>query len=336
MNKSGPNRTGDIMQTQAIRIHAHGGPEVMQLETIELPALQPGEVLLRHLAIGVNFIDTYHRSGLYPLALPAGLGLEACGEVEAIGPGVREFRPGDRVAYAGGATGAYAGKRIMPADRLVPVPIGIADELAAATLLRGMTAQYLLKRTFAVQRGQTILFHAAAGGVGQIACQWARALGAHVIGTVGSDDKMPLARLYCDHVINYREEDWVAAVREITGGRGVPVVYDGVGADTFAGSLDCLAPRGMLVSFGNASGAVPAFNPGLLAQKGSLFFTRPTLGHYTATRQELVDTAADYFHILEHGQVRATVQQHFALADAPEAHRALESRSTTASTVLLP
>ncbi|WP_028456131.1 quinone oxidoreductase family protein [Chitinilyticum litopenaei] len=324
------------MQTTVIRIREHGGPEVMQLETVALAAPGPGEVLLRQLAIGVNFIDTYHRSGLYPLPLPAGLGQEACGIVEAIGPGVSEFRPGDRVAYAGGATGAYATHRLMPAERLVLVPIGVPDEVAAATLLRGMTAQYLLKRTFPVKRGQTILFHAAAGGVGQIACQWARALGATVIGTAGSPDKLKLAARWCDHVINYSEADWVAEVRELTRGQGVPVVYDGVGAATFAGSLDCLAPRGMLVSFGNASGAVPAFNPALLAQKGSLFFTRPTLGHYIATRQELLDTANDYFHIYEHGNVRAEVKQRFALSQAAEAHRALEARHTTASTVLIP
>ncbi|MBE9607934.1 quinone oxidoreductase family protein [Chitinilyticum piscinae] len=324
------------MQTQAIRIHRHGDPEVMQLETVPLAAPAPGQVLLRQLAIGVNFIDTYHRSGLYPLPLPAGLGLEACAVVEAIGAGVREFRPGDRVAYAGGATGAYAQHRIMPEDRLVHVPIGIPDEIAAGTLLRGMTAQYLLKRTFPVQRGQTILVHAAAGGVGQILCQWARALGATVIGTAGSDAKQVLAGTWCDHVLDYRNTDWPGQARALSAGHGVAVVYDGVGAATFHGSLDCLAPRGMLVSFGNASGAVPAFDPLLLSQKGSLFFTRPTLGHYTASRQELVDTAGDYFHSIEHGFVQPVVQQRFALQDVAAAHRALESRQTTGSTILLP
>ncbi|WP_288843868.1 quinone oxidoreductase, partial [uncultured Deefgea sp.] len=283
------------MQTVRIEIEQQGGPEVMQLRTAQLPPPGAGEVLLKHLAIGLNFIDTYHRSGLYPVSLPSGLGLEACGVIEALGHGVHDLKVGDRVAYAGGAVGAYSTYRMVAADKLVLVPDGVSDEIAAATLLRGMTAQYLLKRTFPVQAGQTIVFHAAAGGVGQIACQWAQALGVRVIGTVGSAAKAKMAAAWCDHVLDYNDATWPQQVRDLTEGLGVPVVYDGVGAATFEGSLDCLALRGMLVSFGNASGAVPSFNPGILAQKGSLFLTRPTLGHYTANRGELVETAQDYF-----------------------------------------
>lgn len=322
---------------QAIRIHAHGGPEVLRLEALELPQPGPGEVLVAHSAIGVNFIDTYHRSGLYPLPLPSGLGQEAMGVVAEVGSAVSEFVIGDRVAYAGGAPGSYATHRILPAARLVPVPKAIPDDVAGATLLRGMTAEYLLRRTFPVNADTTILFHAAAGGVGQIACQWAKALGATVIGTVGSNAKIELARDYgCDHVINYKEENFAMRVREITGGRGVDVVYDGVGAATFEGSLDSLALRGMLVSFGNASGAVPAFSPGILAAKGSLFLTRPTLGHYTATREELLLSASTYFTQLETGRIKAEIHQSFDLADVAEAHRMLESRATTGATLLKP
>ncbi|AOY00843.1 quinone oxidoreductase [Jeongeupia sp. USM3] len=324
------------MDTQVIRIHRHGDPDVLQLETITLAAPGAGEVLVRQTAIGVNFIDTYHRSGLYPLPMPSGLGQEACGVVEAVGDGVKEFRKGDRVAYAGGAPGAYAQHRIVPAARLVPVPDTISDDIAAGTLLRGMTAQYLLKRTFPVKAGMTVLIHAAAGGVGQIACQWARALGATVIGTAGGVDKCARASHWCDHVIDYRVDDFAARVREITAGAGVPVVYDGVGKETFDGSLDSLAPRGMLVSFGNASGAVPPFSPNLLAQKGSLFLTRPSLGHYTATRDELLDTAEDYFTAVARGFVAAEIGQRFALSEAALAHRELEARRTTGSTLLLP
>ncbi|MFC7419033.1 quinone oxidoreductase family protein [Iodobacter arcticus] len=323
-----------MMQTQVIRIHAHGDSRVMQLENHTLAAPQAGEVLLRQTAIGVNFIDTYHRSGLYPLSLPSGLGVEACGVVEAIGAGVIEFKQGDRVAYAGGAVGAYASYRVMPVDKLVLVPAGVSDEIAAGTLLRGMTAQYLLKQTFPVHVGQTILFHAAAGGVGQLACQWARELGAIVIGTVGSEEKAAVARAYCDHVIDYAH--FSEHVREITGGKGVSVVYDGVGADTFAGSLESLARRGMLVSFGNASGPVPAFEPAILAQKGSLFFTRPTLGHYTSTRAELVNTAADYFYAVRRGFVKPEIGQSYALADVAQAHQDLALRKTQGSTLLRP
>ena len=325
-----------MQQVQAIRIQAHGGPEVMRMERLEVGAPAAGEVLIRHTAIGVNFIDTYQRSGLYPLTMPSGLGQEAAGVVEAIGEGVTGLRIGDRVAYAGGEVGAYATHRLMSAARLVRLPDGISDDIAAGTLLRGMTAEYLLRRTFAVQSGMTILWHAAAGGVGVIACQWAKTLGATVIGTVGSEAKAQLARASgCDHVINYREENFVQRVREISAGKGVPVVYDSVGAATFEGSLDCLAPRGMLISFGNASGAVGPFVPGLLAQKGSLFLTRPTLGHYTITREELDACANAYFEVVLRGAVKPRVDQRFALADAAKAHQALESRSTTGGTVLV-
>lgn len=324
------------MQTTRIEIKQHGGVEEMALVVSELPELGAGEVLLKHLAIGVNFIDTYHRSGLYPLTMPSGLGLEACGVIEAIGHGIHDLKIGDRVAYAGGAVGAYATYRIVSADKLVLVPKAIPDAVAAGTLLRGMTAQYLLKRTFPVQAGQTILFHAAVGGVGQIACQWAQALGAKVIGTVGSKEKAAQALAYCDHVIDYHDPDWVAQVRELTDGNGVPVVYDGVGEATFAGSLDCLAVRGMMVSFGNASGAVSSFNLGLLAQKGSLFLTRPTLAHYTRNRAELVETAQDYFAALAKSWIVPQIGQTYALADAQQAHLDLVARRTTGSTILLP
>lgn len=324
------------MQAMRIEIKQHGGVETMQLVAQQLPAPGAGEVLIQHTAIGVNFIDTYHRSGLYPLPLPSGLGLEACGVIESVGHGVHDLQVGDRVAYAGGAVGAYATHRIMPADKLVLVPQAIPDEVAAGTLLRGMTAQYLLKRTFPVQAGQTILFHAAAGGVGQIACQWAQALGVNVIGTVGSPEKAELARAYCDHVIDYHDADWVAQVRDLTGGEGVPVVYDGVGEATFAGSLDCLAVRGLMASFGNASGAVSSFNLGLLAQKGSLFVTRPTLAHYTRNRAELVETAQDYFAALEKAWVQPKIGQTYRLADVQQAHLDLAERRTVGSTILIP
>lgn len=325
------------MQTQAIRISQTGGPEIMRLESIDLPAPGVGQVLLRHQVIGVNFIDTYHRSGLYPLPLPSGLGVEGMGIVEAVGSDVGTLRPGDRVAYAGGAPGGYSQYRIFPADRLVPVPDGVSDEIAGGALLRGMTTEYLLRRTFRVEAGMPVLIHAAAGGVGQLACQWAKALGAIVIGTVGSEAKAEIARAHgCDHVINYATENFAVRVREITGGAGVPVVYDGVGAATFEGSLDSLAPRGMLVSFGNASGAVPPFQPGILSQKGSLFFTRPTLGHYTASRAELLESAAAFFEVVANGKVKVEIGQRYALADAAQAHRDLEARLTSGSTILLP
>lgn len=322
---------------KAIRVDHTGGPEVLRLKDIELPPPAPGQVQVKHTAIGVNFIDTYQRSGLYPVPLPSGLGLEAAGVVEALGDNVSGLKIGDRVGYCTGPIGAYAEANNVPADRAVKLPDGVSDEVAAASMLKGMTAQYLLKRTFPVQRGQTIVFHAAAGGVGLIACQWARHLGATVIGTVGSDDKVELARSHgCDHVLNTRNEDWAKRVREITGGEGVPVVYDGIGKETWNGSLDCLAVRGMMVSFGNASGAVPAFEPGLLSTKGSLYLTRPTLFHYTRTYEELQQIAGDLFAVIVSGAVKVAINQRFRLADARAAHEALHSRATTGATVLLP
>jgi NADPH2:quinone reductase len=322
---------------KAIRFSKTGGPEVLALEDVDLPPPAPGQVRVRHTAIGVNFIDTYQRSGLYPVSLPSGLGLEGAGVVDALGEGVATLRIGDRVAYCTGPLGAYAESNNVPADRVVKLPPGIGDEIAAASLLKGMTAQYLLKRTYAVRPGETILFHAAAGGVGLIACQWAKHLGATVIGTVGSDDKMALARANgCTHVLNTRTEEWSKRVREITGGNGVPVVYDGIGKDTFAGSLDCLAVRGTLVSFGNASGAVPAFEPGILSARGSLYLTRPTLFHYTRTAKELQETADDLFKVIQSGAVRIAINQRFPLAQAREAHEALHARTTTGATILVP
>jgi len=322
---------------KAIRFDHIGGPEVLKVEDIELPPPGPGQVRVKHTAIGVNFIDTYHRSGLYPVSLPSGLGLEAAGVVDALGEGVSGLKVGDRVGYGTGPIGAYAEANNVPADRAVKLPDGISDEVAAAAMLKGMTAAYLLKRTFPVQRGQTIVFHSAAGGVGLIACQWARHIAVTVIGTVGSDDKVELARSHgCDHVLNTRKEDWPKRVREITGGAGVPVVYDSVGKETWSGSLDCLAVRGMMVSFGNSSGAVPAFEPGILSAKGSLYLTRPTLFHYTRTSEELQKTADDLFEVIVSGAVKIAVNQRFRLADAAAAHEALHSRATTGATVLLP
>ncbi|HEY1836133.1 MAG TPA: quinone oxidoreductase [Rhizomicrobium sp.] len=321
---------------KAIRFEKTGGPEVLKYEDIELPPPAKGEVRVRHTAIGVNFIDTYHRSGLYKLPLPAGLGSEAAGTVDALGEGVATLKKGDRVAYAG-TLGAYAEANNVPADKLVKLPDGVSDEVAAAAMLKGMTAQYLLMRTYAVNPGETILWHAAAGGVGTIACQWARHLGAHVIGTVGSDEKMALAKENgCAQVLNLAKDDWVKRVRELTKGDGVPVVYDSIGKATWAGSLDCLAVRGMMVSFGNASGAVPAFEPGILAAKGSLYVTRPTLFSYTRNAKELQETADDLFAVLKSGAVKIHINQRFKLADAAKAHEALHSRATTGATILLP
>ena len=322
---------------KAIRFAKTGGPEVLSLHDVELPPPAPGQVRVRHSAIGLNFIDTYQRSGLYPVALPSGLGLEAAGTVDALGEGVAGLKLGERVGYCTGPIGAYAEANNVPTDRVVKLPAGVSDEVAAACLLKGMTAQYLLKRTFKVEPGQTILFHSAAGGVGLIACAWAKHLGASVIGTVGSDDKIALAKAHgCDQVLNLRMDDWVARVRELTGGEGVPVVYDSVGRDTFAGSLDCLAVRGMLVSFGNSSGPVPAFEPSVLSAKGSLYLSRPTLFHYTRTPRELQETAADLFAAIASGAVKIEINQRFALKDARAAHEALHSRKTTGTTVLIP
>ncbi len=321
---------------KAIRFSQTGGPEVLEYVDVDLPPPGPGQVRVRHTVIGVNFIDTYHRSGLYKLPLPSGLGSEAAGVVEALGDGVTMLKTGDRVAYAG-AMGAYSQANNIPADKLVKIPAGVSDETAAAAMLKGMTAQYLLKRTFAVQAGQTIVFHSAAGGVGLIGGQWAKHLGATVIGTVGHGDKADLAKAngYA-HVLNSRDADWPKQVRALTGGVGVPVVYDSIGKDTFAGSLDSLAVRGMLVSFGNSSGAVPAFEPGILSAKGSLYVTRPTLASYTRNTQELQETADDLFAVIASGAVKITVNQRFALADARKAHEALHSRETTGATVLIP
>jgi len=322
----------------AVRVHEVGGPEVLRFEEVEVAAPGPGQVLLRQTAVGLNFIDVYYRTGLYPPPqLPFIPGLEAAAVVEAVGEGVSEPQVGQRVAYASPPLGAYAERRLMPADRVVVLPDGISDEQAAAMMLKGMTAQYLLRRTYRVQPGQTILFHAAAGGVGLIASQWAKHLGATVIGTVGSEAKVELARAHgCAHVIRYDQEDVVARVREITDGKGVPVVYDSVGQATFEQSLDCLAPFGMLVSFGQSSGKIPPVDLGILSQKGSLYVTRPTLVTYTAQRADLVASAKELFEVVQSGAVRIQVNQRFPLRDAAEAHRALEGRRTTGSTVLLP
>jgi NADPH2:quinone reductase len=321
----------------AIRVYQTGGPEVLRWEEVEVGEPGAGQARVRHTAIGVNFVDTYHRSGLYPLALPGGLGSEAAGVVEAVGPGVAHVRPGDRVAYAGGPPGSYAEVRVMPADRLVKLPDGVPDRQAAAMMLKGMTVRYLIRRTYNVRPGETVLFHAAAGGVGLIACQWLKALGATVIGTVGSDEKAELAKAHgCEHTINYTREDFAKRVRELTGGAGVPVVFDSVGKSTFAGSLDCLRPLGLLVSFGNASGPVPPFELSLLTQKGSLYVTRPTLATYTATRADLEATATDLFDVVRSGAVKVEVRHTYALKDAEQVHRDLEGRKTTGSVVMLP
>lgn len=320
----------------AIRIHEIGGPEVLRWEEVEVGRPGPGQARIRQTAVGLNFIDTYHRSGLYPLALPAVLGSEGAGVVEETGPGVTAVKPGDRVGYAGLA-GAYAEERLAPADRLVPLPPAVPDDVAAAALLKGMTAQYLLRRTHRVAAGETILFHSAAGGVGLIACQWAKSLGATVIGTVSTDAKAALAKEHgCAHPVVTSREDFVARVKAITGGKGVPVVYDSVGKDTWNGSLDCLSPLGLMVTFGNSSGAVPAISPLVLSQKGSLFLTRPTLNHYVATREELLASAAELFEAIRTGAVKIRIGQRFPLRDAAEAHRAIEGRRTTGSTVLVP
>lgn len=322
--------------SKAIRVHRTGGPEVLQWEDITVGRPGEGEALIKHTAVGVNFIDVYHRSGLYHLSLPFIPGQEGSAVVEAIGRDVVGLRPGDRVAYAG-ALGAYCESRVIAADQLVKMPAHIDGQVAAAVMLKGLTAEYLLRRTFKVGPGHIVLFHAAAGGVGLIACQWAKALGATVIGTVGSEAKAVLAAENgCDHVINYRTEDIVARVLELTDGQGVDVVYDGVGRDTFPASLDMLKPRGMWVSFGQSSGPIPDFSPLLLAAKGSLIMTRPRLADYIADRAELETSATALFAAMAAGDIRITVNQSFRLADAADAHRALESRSTTGSTILIP
>jgi len=309
----------------------------MQWEEVEVGEPGPGQARVRNTAVGVNYIDTYHRGGLYPLPLPSGLGNEAAGVVEAVGAGVDWVKPGDRVATGTGPLGAYSTARIVQADRLVKLPDGIDDRTAAAIMLKGLTAQYLLRQSFPLKGSETMLFHAAAGGVGLIACQWASALGATVIGTVGSDEKAKLAREHgCAHTIVYTRENFVERVKEITGGKGVPVVYDGVGKETFPASLDCLSPRGTFVSFGNASGSVPPFNLMLLAQKGSLYATRPTLVNFATDRASLNAMAGELFGMVQSGKIKVEIPQTFPLAQAGDAHRAIQGRQTTGSTVLLP
>lgn len=323
--------------TNAIRIHEHGGPDVMKWEAIEIGNPGEQEMRVRHTAVGLNYIDTYHRTGLYKIPLPSVIGREGAGVVEAIGAAVTEFKVGDRVAYASAPIGSYAEARLIAADRVVKIPNNVTDQQAASIMLKGMTAQYLIRRTYAVKPGDTILFHAAAGGVGLILCQWAKHLGATVIGTVGSEEKATLAKANgCDYVINYRNEDFVARVAEITAGKKCAVVYDGVGKDTFLKSLDCVRPRGLVALFGNASGKVEPLDLGVLAAKGSLFVTRPTLDTHVATREELVATANDLFDVVGRGIVKIEINQTYALKDAAQAHRDLEARKTTGSTVLIP
>lgn len=319
-----------------MRIYEHGGPEVMSWEEVEVGKPGPGEVRVRNTAVGLNYIDTYHRSGLYPMQLPMTLGSEGAGVIEAVGPRVKGFKVGDRVAYAQ-PIGAYAEVVLRPVARLVKIPAGIEDQTAAAMMLKGMTAWYLCRRTYRVKKGDTIVVHAAAGGVGQILCQWTKSLGATVIGTVGSEEKAALAKKAgCKHVIVTSREKIPERVKEITKGKGVPVVYDGVGKDTFTDSLDCLAPLGLMASFGNASGAVPPVNIGILAAKGSLFLTRPTLVNYTATPEDLATAARELFAVVKKGAVKIKINQTYPLREAAQAHLDLQSRKTTGSTVLLP
>lgn len=326
--------------THAIRFHRTGGPDVLQWEEVGdgmTAPLAPGEARIRQHAVGVNFIDIYHRTGLYPLPLPSGIGLEAAGVVEAVGDAVTDIRVGDRVAYAGGPVGAYAQVRSLPADRLIKLPDSIDFQTGAAMMLQGLTAQYLLRRTYRVQPGDTILIQAAAGGVGLIVCQWAKALGATVIGTVSSDEKAELAKAHgCDHAIIYTRENFTERVKQITGGAGVAVVYDSIGKDTFQGSLDCLRPLGMMVSFGNASGPVPPFDISELAKRGSLFLTRPTLLGYTAKRADLVSMSSELLEMVTSGKVKINVTKTYALSDAVQAQTDLAARKTTGSIVLLP
>ncbi|PMS36006.1 NADPH2:quinone reductase [Trinickia symbiotica] len=322
---------------KAIRFERVGGPEVLQWVDVEVGEPGPGQVRVKHHAIGLNFIDVYFRTGHYPLQLPAGLGMEAAGVVTAAGPGVSGLKVGDRVAYVARPPGAYAEERVLPADPLVKLPDAVSFDDAASAMLKGLTAQYLLRRTFRVEPGQTILIHAAAGGVGLIVCQWAKALGATVIGTVGSDEKAELAKAHgCDHPIVYTRENFTERVKEITGGAGVPVVYDSIGKDTYKGSLDCLAPLGYFVSFGSASGPLPPIDASEFANRGSLFFTRPTLFTYTSKREWLDAMAAELFDVIASGKVKTSINQRYALKDVADAHRDLESRKTTGSTILVP
>ncbi len=322
---------------RAVQIETTGGPDVLTLIDCPIPTAGPGEVLVRHEAIGINFIDTYHRTGLYPVKLPSRLGMEAAGIIEAVGAGVDRFRPGDRIAYASGPIGAYSEFHVVAADRAVKVPAGVALTTAAAAMLKGMTAEFLLRRCYPLQAGQYALIHAAAGGVGQIMVQWAKAIGAQVIATVGSEAKAEIARsLGADHVILYDTQDVAAEVRRITGGLGVPVAYDSVGASTFEGTLASLARRGLFVSYGNASGPAPAIEPGRLSRMGSLFLTRPTLFDYVATTADLDDSASALFAMIASGKVRVDIGQTFSLDNARLAHEALEARRTTGASLLIP
>lgn len=326
------------MKCHAIRIHKTGGPEVMKWEEVDAPDPGEGQIRIKHTAVGLNYIDVYFRTGAYPAGgTPFTTGLEGAGVVEAVGPGVTSCKEGDRVAYAAPPVGSYAELRLMPAEKVVAIPDGVSDEQAAAMMLKGMTAEYLLRRTYRVKSGDTILFHAAAGGVGLIACQWAKALGATVIGTVGSKEKAELAKAHgCDHPILYEDEDLPERVKAITGGAKLPVVYDSVGQSTFMKSLDCLRPRGMMVSFGQSSGAIPPIDLGVLAAKGSLYLTRPGLMTYTSTRDELLESANALFDMVKSGKVKIEIHNRYPLSEAVQAHRDLEGRKTTGSTVLLP
>ncbi|MBT5671571.1 quinone oxidoreductase [Burkholderiales bacterium] len=322
--------------TTVVKFHKTGGPEVLSVENALVGKPKRGEARVRHTAIGLNYIDTYHRSGLYPLPLPTGVGLEGAGVVEAVGAGITHVKVGDRVAYAGGPPGAYAQERVMPANKLVKIPKGVSDEDAAAMMLKGLTVHMLIRRVYRVQKGETVVFHAAAGGVGLIACQWLKALGAKVIGTVGSDEKAKIAKAHgCQHTINYNKENFAERVREITKGRGVPVVYDSVGKDTFYGSLDCLQPRGLLTVFGNGSGPVSDVDVNVLA-KGSFYLTRPSIMVYSAMRSDLEAGAKELFAMVKSGKIKIDINQRYALADAAQAHKDLEARKTTGSTILMP
>jgi len=322
--------------TKAVRFHKTGGPEVLQLDDVQVGEPGQGQVRVRHTAIGVNFIDTYQRSGLYPMQPPQVAGNEGAGVVEAVGAGVSGLKKGDRVAYTG-QVGSYCTERLLPADRVVKVPDGITDEQAACLMLKGMTVQYLIHTTYAVKKGDTVLWHAAAGGVGLMACQWLKALGVTVIGTVGSPEKAKIAKAHgCEHVIDYTKENFVERVKEITGGKKLPVVYDSVGKTTWEGSLDCLRPLGLFVIFGNASGPVPPFNTQILAQKGSLYMTRPTLVTYIASRADLEARSASVFDAVKSGKVKIEISARYKLADAAQCHRDLEGRKTTGAVILQP
>lgn len=321
---------------KAVRYHKQGGPEVLQLDDVQVGDPGPGQVRIRHTAIGVNFVDTYQRSGLYPMQLPAVAGNEAAGVVEALGKGVKDLKKGDRVCYTG-IPGSYCEERLVPAERMVKLPKGISEEQAASMLLKGLTVHYLIFSTYKVKKGDTVLWHAAAGGVGLIACQWLKKLGVTIIGTAGSDEKAKLAKAHgCTHVINYSSENFVERVKEITKGKKLPVVYDAVGKTTWEGSLDCLQPRGLMVSFGNASGAVPPVNLGILSTKGSLYVTRPTLATHIASRAELLKRSKDLFEAVKSKKVKIETTARYQLADAASAHRDLEGRKTTGSVVLIP